>query len=352
MRLLIILFLVVAPVVLSQKQPTNVLFIGNSYTHMNNLYKIYQNLANSKGKNVTADTLAVSGSSLQGHTLRANTYKKMKAKNWDYVFIQGYSRELSRDSATIEQQTVPYAKQLIDSIKTYNPCARIYYYMTWGYADGFKDSIPDDTYLAMQERIQRGYLQLSESTGGYPIAPVGMVWKNVREAYPELNLYAPDNAHPSIFGSYVAACTFYTAIYKESPVEGTCPKKIEDTQAKNIQEKAAEYTLTYYPMYNLDTLQIVKPEKDPKLDFDIKEKWLSITIVNKSYGGSQYFWDFGDGNTSTKRTPKHYYKKPGKYIVTLYVKSNCYWYKLKKTIKVSDKVKHGNSPAPATKKTN
>jgi PKD repeat protein len=179
-----------------------------------------------------------------------------------------------------------------------------------------------------------------------------MVWKNVRETYPELNLYAPDNAHPSIFGSYVAACTFYTAIYKESPVEGTCPKKIEDTHAKNIQEKAAEYTLTYYPMYNLDTLQITKPEKDPKLNFDIKEKWLSITIVNKSYGGSQYYWDFGDGNTSSKRTPKHYYRKPGKYVVTLYVKSNCTWYKLKKTIKVSDKVKHGNSPAPATKATN
>ena len=76
-------------------QPANVLFIGNSYTHMNALCKIYQNLANSKGKYVFGDTIAVSGSTLKGHTERPNTYKKMQAKDWDYVFIQGFSRDLS-----------------------------------------------------------------------------------------------------------------------------------------------------------------------------------------------------------------------------------------------------------------
>jgi hypothetical protein len=349
MHRLTLVFLLFTGLAFAQKQPVNVLFIGNSYTHMNNLYKIYQNLANSKGKNVTADTLAVSGSTLRGHTERPNTYKKIKSKQWDYVFIQGFSRELSYDSLTISQNTVPYAKMLIDSLKAYNPCINVYFYMTWGYADGFKDSIPEDSYQLMQERIQKGYLQMAQETGGYPIAPVGMVWKNVRESYPELNLYAPDNAHPSIFGSYIAACTFFSAIYKESPAEGVFPKKIEDTQAQNIQKKTAEYVLTYYPMYNLDTLQVLPAEKVPKLEFEIREKWLSISVSNRSSGGATYFWDFGDGKTSTKRTPKHYYRKPGKYTVTLYVKANCNWYKLKKTVKVSDKVKHGNSPQPKKK---
>jgi hypothetical protein len=333
-------------------QPTNVLFIGNSYTHMNNLSKIYQNLANSKGKNVFADTLAVSGSTLYGHTLRENTFKKIQAKSWDYVFIQGFSRELNKDSLSIATYTIPYAQLLIDSIKKYNPCVNIYYYMTWGYADGVKDSIPEDNYFSMQERIQKGYLQLSQATGGYPIAPVGMVWKELQEKFPDINLYAQDRAHPSPAGSYTAACTFYTSIYKESPVESTFPKKVEDTQAQNIQKTAAEYVLTFYPKYNLDTLQIPINENPPKVDFIIKEKWLSISIYNKTSGGAKYYWEFGDGKTSTKRSPKHYYRKPGKYTVTLYVKSNCTWYKQKKTIKVSDKIKHGNSPAkPAKPKT-
>ena len=344
---LVLLFTFIASI--AAAQPTNVLFVGNSYTHMNNLFKIYQNLANSKGKNVVADTLAVSGSTLYGHTLRENTFRKFKEKNWDYVFIQGFSRELNKDSLSIATYTVPSAQLLIDSIKKYNPCVNIYYYMTWGYADGVKDSIPDDSYSLMQERIQKGYLQLSKATGGFPIAPVGMVWKEIREKFPTINLYAPDQAHPSQFGSYVAACTFYTCIYKESPIDAFFPKKVEDTEAEEIQKTAAAYVLTYYPKYNLDTIQIPPIDIKPKLDFKINEKWLSISLENKTVGGSKYYWEFGDGKTSTKRNPKHYYRKSGKYTITLYVKSHCCWYKQKQTIKVSDKIKNGNSPVKPAK---
>jgi hypothetical protein len=337
----LLVYNLLAVVGFAYSQPSNVLFIGNSYTHMNNLCKMYERLANSKGKSVFADTLAVSGSSLQGHTLRENTYKKMKTRQWDYVFIQGYSRELSRDSTTIAQQTIPYAKLLIDSIKKYNPCIRIYYYMTWGYADGFKDSIPEDSYTLMQERIEKGYRQLSESTGNYPIAPVGMVWKQMRELYPELNLYAPDNAHPSPYGSYLAACTFFTSVYKESSFGGVYPKKVEEPYAEQIQKTAADYVLSYYTKYHLDTLQV--PDKATLLlDFGIREKWLSISINNKSEKGDELRWDFGDGRTSNKLNPKHYYTKAGKYTVTLYVKKDCHWHTFKQSVKVSDKEKYAN----------
>ena len=323
-------------------QPTNVLFIGNSYTQMNSLHNNYEKIANSKGEIVFTDTLAVGGSSLKGHTLRDNTYQKFKARNWDYVFIQGFSRELSYDSSKIAIETIPYAIQLIDSIKKYNPCVNIFYYMTWGYSEGHKDSILNDNYAAMQDRIEKGYMQLSNATGKYPIAPVGMVWKQVREKYPELNLYATDNAHPSPYGSYVAACTFYTAVYKKSPIDGAFPKTIENTLAINIQKTASDYVLANYTKYNLDTLQIGS-SKDLKLDFTLREKWLSISITNHSPIADQYFWDFGDGKTSKKKNPIYYYAKAGKYSVTLFIKKGCNWYELKKTINVSDKIKYANS---------
>ena len=330
-------------------QPSSVLFIGNSYTHMNDLYKIYTNLSVSKGKAVSADTLAVSGSSLMEHTLRSNTYKKIQSKNWDYVFIQGYSRELSYDSVRISKETIPYAQQLIDSIKQYNPCVNIYFYMTWGYAEGFTDSIAGDTYEGMQERIQKGYLQLSKATGSYPIAPVGMVWQEIRKRYPEVLLYAEDKAHPNTYGSYIAACTFYSCIYKESPLNGQSPKKIETIHALNIQQTAADYVFQNLDYYNLDTIQVPKDQKPPKIDFTITEKWLSITLANKTKGGAKYYWDFGDGNISTKKNPKHYYAKNGKYTVILYVLSDCNWFKLEKTVKVSKNQKDAKSAVKAKK---
>ena len=98
-------------------QYTNYLFIGNSYTHYNKMSKTFENIANSKDKNVKVDTLAVSNSTLKFHATRKYTYKKLRSKYWDHIIIQGFSRELAQDTTTINEETLPYVSQLIDSIK-------------------------------------------------------------------------------------------------------------------------------------------------------------------------------------------------------------------------------------------
>ena len=47
-----------------------------------------------------------------------------------------------------------------------------------------------------------------------------------------------------------------------------------------------------------------------------------ISFLNNSLGGTDYFWDFGDGNTSSMFEPTHQYNTPGIYTVTLYVTSS------------------------------
>ncbi|MEM7102579.1 MAG: Ig-like domain-containing protein [Bacteroidota bacterium] len=44
-----------------------------------------------------------------------------------------------------------------------------------------------------------------------------------------------------------------------------------------------------------------------------------ISFDNLSTGGSTFYWDFGDGNSSTMFEPTHQYDTPGTYTVTLYV---------------------------------
>lgn len=49
-----------------------------------------------------------------------------------------------------------------------------------------------------------------------------------------------------------------------------------------------------------------------------------VQFNNTSIGGATYFWDFGDGTTSTDVNPQHTYTTPNNspgYVVTLYVKS-------------------------------
>ncbi|MFA5574259.1 MAG: PKD domain-containing protein [Brumimicrobium sp.] len=45
----------------------------------------------------------------------------------------------------------------------------------------------------------------------------------------------------------------------------------------------------------------------------------SVFFNNLSANGSIYFWDFGDGSTSTDESPEHYYSQPGIYEVMLVV---------------------------------
>ncbi len=60
-----------------------------------------------------------------------------------------------------------------------------------------------------------------------------------------------------------------------------------------------------------------------------------VTFTNASNGGTNFSWDFGDGNNSTEKNPKHVYTKSGKYTVVLKVdnKDN---QKYSKEIEVAD----------------
>lgn len=44
-----------------------------------------------------------------------------------------------------------------------------------------------------------------------------------------------------------------------------------------------------------------------------------VTFTNNSANGNEFFWDFGDNNTSTDVNPSHVYAGPGNYSVTLVV---------------------------------
>ena len=63
----------------------------------------------------------------------------------------------------------------------------------------------------------------------------------------------------------------------------------------------------------------------PDARFDVESKVgcapYTVAFRDSSKGGTAlgYFWDFGDGNTSTDPTPVHTYNNPGTYIVNLMV---------------------------------
>ncbi len=54
-----------------------------------------------------------------------------------------------------------------------------------------------------------------------------------------------------------------------------------------------------------------------KADYTFEKEYLMVTFTNASENAVSYSWDFGDGNTSTEKSPIHTYEAPGTYTVTL-----------------------------------
>jgi len=71
---------------------TRVLFVGNSYTYVNDLPGIFKGLSNSLGRSVYTDMSAPGGYSLEQHLTNTETLLKISAGNWNYVVLQEQSQ--------------------------------------------------------------------------------------------------------------------------------------------------------------------------------------------------------------------------------------------------------------------
>ena len=61
----------------------------------------------------------------------------------------------------------------------------------------------------------------------------------------------------------------------------------------------------------------------PVSSYTFTSNQLAYTFTSTSTGATSYFWNFGDGNTSTLQNPTHTYATPGTYTVTLIVYNTC-----------------------------
>ena len=78
------------------------------------------------------------------------------------------------------------------------------------------------------------------------VIPAGLAFAKARAKRPDLEFYQPDKRHPTLIGTYLAACTAYAAIYKKSPVGNTYTAGIDPATARFLQEVALETVQEYF----------------------------------------------------------------------------------------------------------
>jgi hypothetical protein len=304
--LLIFFFLLATNSIFCQEiinQTKKVLFVGNSYTGVNNLPELTRILALSASDTLIYDSNTPGGQTFQGHFADATSTGKIAQGTWDFVVLQEQSQRPSFPDGQVAVEVFPYAKKLDSLVRLANPCTETMFYMTWGRKNGDAANCgffpPLCTYKGMDSLLYLRYMQMTEQNEAV-VSPVGALWHYLRDTHPEIELYSGDESHPSLAGSYAAACSFYTTIFSESPLMITANSTLDPAQALIIREATKLIVFDSLTKWRVGTYEPIA-----NFSYTIGAN-RTVTFTNTSINADSYYWDFGDDSSvSYDENPIH-----------------------------------------------
>jgi hypothetical protein len=174
-------------------EPIKVLFIGNSFIMRNDLPILWAGLAaaGDKGTAIESEVVAVGGASLRQHLNKGTAALLLAEGGWDYVVLQEQSTLPIKNPQRTQQNIRDFHTIIEDA------GARTVLYMTWARLNAPESqALLTSTYDDVGDELH------------VPVVPAGLAWQHALSADPTLVLHDKDKSHPTLAGSYLAACCF------------------------------------------------------------------------------------------------------------------------------------------------
>lgn len=269
----------------------NVLFLGNSYTYVNDLPHLISELTKETDNSIEYESVCPGGCTLFQHVDSNVSMGKIKEGKWDYVVLQEQSQLPSIDYYRHNAMRPSY-QTLYDSIMFYNPEATVVGYMTWGrryggqqcvnFGEGLYCSADFADFNHMQDTMTVAYCENAYYTDSWT-APVGEAWREAMTEDPNIVLFSSDNSHPSYEGSYLAACVFYAVFYQESPVGRPFGDLTEET-ATMLQNVAHRVVFDNLETWNINFPTSIQKSEASENNIDVISNPYddTIKIINKN----------------------------------------------------------------------
>ena len=202
---------------------TRILFIGNSSTYYNQMPLMVEGLAkanniNCEVKSITASSYKLTQFATTGNAYNTEIVNALSKEKWDFVILQEH-RENIMGNLEATKNAITNLKSTIDSTG-----AKTILYETQADYIG-NDFIIDGTSIyfdniTLQNYMTKFYFSLGNKFD-CKVAPVGVNYTRCMKEYPEINLYNSDMIHPTLEGSYLAACTLFQTIFETSAYNNT-----------------------------------------------------------------------------------------------------------------------------------
>jgi hypothetical protein len=178
----------------------DILFIGNSFTQRNDLPKLIDEMAEARDLCVKHELISAGGASLRTHWNAGRAAKSISVGGYDYVVLQ-------------EQSTLPAknSKRMAENIRLFDEAikqagSKTVLFMTWA-----RQHTPE-----AQQAIADAFNSIGEELVAI-VVPVGLAWQRFLSKHDRPVLHDHDQSHPTLAGSYLAACVFLAVLLKAKP---------------------------------------------------------------------------------------------------------------------------------------
>lgn len=216
-----------------------VLFVGNSYTFVNDLPGMFAAMTAEAGEPRHVDTIAIGGATVADHVANPTLATTLDA-GWDLVVIQSQSYE-----AIVAFDEYAAAMVEFDAlVEAHSPGARLLVFETWARAPG--DPLLDQlgmTPAQMQAALSEAYAAAALQVGA-ELAPVGQAWALAQVEAPAIELHSPDLSHPSVAGSFLACAVFFGHIVEQpAGASAYVPEGLADADADLLEGVADQLVM-------------------------------------------------------------------------------------------------------------
>lgn len=200
--------------------PQSLLWVGNSFFYYNNsLHGHVGRLATSGQVRVRGTSVTISGSGIDWHDLPSLLRPDGLGR---YSFVGDNEVRFNAPGRPFDTvvmmdcsqcPTHPKLKSAFTDTVARNAATlkaqgmRGVLFMSWAYKDK-----PE-----MTQQLADAYTAAAKANG-MKVIPAGLAFARAIAAKPDLDLYVADKRHPSLAGTYLAACTTYAALWGKNPV--------------------------------------------------------------------------------------------------------------------------------------
>ncbi len=230
--------------------PSSALYAGNSFFYYNNslhghVTQLNRSAAGSRG--LRSVSVTISGSGFDWHDMESyfrpkalSSYSfdadnKIVFNKLDRLFDLAIMMDCSQCPIHPELKAVftDFAKKNSEIVRRHG--AKPVFFMSWAYADA-----PE-----MTQQLADAYTQAANDNDAFVI-PAGLAFARSLSQRPDLALTIADKRHPTLMGTYLAACTTYAALFKKSPVGLSYHAGLDAAVARHLQTVAWETVQDYH----------------------------------------------------------------------------------------------------------